>query len=457
MELSKKHQLYIFLLFFEGLVGTSYQVLYIRQFSSTVGMSAEISGIIISIFLGAMSLGYRVGAKSQSDPIHTLGKNFLIVSIIGGITATPSVIDYYLGSDMISNTYWRVAIYSLVSVGGVAFFIAQSLPLLMKFKKWGEDASEQGGNALFVSTLGSMAGAVLPITILAAYIGANNTLLVVGASAAIVGAALYCQKKLQKRQILFLVLSISCLSPITTYLIAEQQNTPFTSTAYNDIYFKRSGDLEIMEANKAYMSVRYISGGSASGYVHFIQQQMKNLGIKDKDILILGAGGFQLHDKDDTNRYVYVDIDGELLEWASKYFSVEKDHVNMIVSDARKFLIEDPREWDVIIMDTFSSSQTIPEHLVTKEFFELARDRLRNIDSLFIANIIASGGFRDKYSQRMYNTIHQAMPFCQTHQVLAAPAEMSNNIVYTCFTVPNEYGVYTDNLRRPNVDITGGD
>jgi predicted membrane-bound spermidine synthase len=457
MTLQHKYALFLFLLFFEGIIGTSYQVLYIRQFSSTVGMSAEITGIIIGVFLGAMSLGYRAGGMVKTSPLAALGKNFLLVVAFGGVTATPLVIEYYLGSDLISNTYLRIALYSVFSVGFVAYFIAQSIPLLIKFKAWGNDASEQGGNALFVSTLGSMVGSIIPSSIMAAYWGATNTLTIIGFCGWIVGTILrlkYRHKKTKKSEWgLIMIALLGAATPISTYLNGHLSGTPYVSTAYNDIYLKHDGNIDIMVANKAFMSLRFKNGNNAAQYVDYIQKQIAGLGTVDKDILILGAGGFQMHKDDDKNRYTYVDIDGDLLDWGQKYFGVNPDTINFVVSDARQFLIENNKQWDIIIMDTFASSSSIPEHLVTKEFFLLARKRIKKETGVFIANIIASGGFKDKYSQRMYNTIHYAMPFCQTQQVVPTLSEDLNNIIYTCFVGPDEQGVYSDDLRRPNVDL----
>lgn len=444
---------FLFLLFFEGIAGTAYQVLFLRQFSASIGSNAELTGIVIGVFLGAMSLGYRYGGKPTTSPLRKLGVNFLLMAAVGGCSASSLVSSAVLSDDWIQSPHIRLLIYSLFSVGVTAFLVSQSLPLLLQYKAWGENTSSQSGNALFVSTIGSMVGAAAPLPFVAPLIGASGTLMLLSIMCTIVGTLLVLNSERHWRSgILIFASMCGAVFPMATYLNATVNNTPFTSTVYNDIYLRTDGNVDIMEMNGARMSMRFKEGGTASSYLHYINNQINMLGVTNKNILVLGAGGFQLHTDEQHNRYTYVDIDQELIEWAGKYFGIDTTKVNLVANDARTFLLENTAKWDVIILDVFNSADNIPAHLVTQEFFTLIQDRLAN-EGVLIANMIASGGFRDTFSQRFHRTVHSVMPFCQIQQILPGKPKDLNNVIYTCFSHSGDEGLYRDDKRSPHSDL----
>ena len=445
---------FFLLLFFEGVAGTTYQVLFIRQFSSSIGSNAEFTGIIICVFLGAMSLGYKVGGRENDTPLRTLGLNFLLMSGFGGVMASSSVSGAFLSSSLIESSHLRLFVYSIFSVGLTAYFVAQSLPLLLQYKRDVVSPASQSGNALFISTVGSMVGAGLPLPLLAPLIGSSATLSLLCLASTVVGCALLLKYRLTVFGVLAITVSVSGIAaPLTPYIKSYVDGSAFSSTVYNDVYLREDNDVLIMEMNNARMSMRFKSGGSASSYVHYINHQFELLGKTNKNVLVLGAGGFQIHEGDSENHYTYVDIDAELLDWASRYFGVNKEEVNLIAKDARAYLVENHSKWDAIVLDVFNSADNIPAHLMTLEFFSLIKSRLGN-DGLFIANTVTSGGFRDKLSQNLYNTIHAAFPFCQVQQTLAGNESQLNNVVYTCFSHQGDKGLYRDDKRARHSDFT---
>jgi spermidine synthase len=71
-----------------------------------------------------------------------------------------------------------------------------------------------------------------------------------------------------------------------------------------------------------------------------------------------------------------VEIDGELLDIGRRYFDLEdRPQLNKIAEDARPFLRRSKARYDVIMVDAYRQPY-IPFYLTTKEFFELARERL---------------------------------------------------------------------------------
>jgi spermidine synthase len=100
--------------------------------------------------------------------------------------------------------------------------------------------------------------------------------------------------------------------------------------------------------------------------------------IKRVLVLGLGAGSIPVY----LQRFVpdavidAVELDPGVIEVAKKYFGLrETGNFHMIPGDARIFLNRHPEPYDLILVDAFTGSY-IPFHLMTKEFYQLVRNRL---------------------------------------------------------------------------------
>lgn len=102
-----------------------------------------------------------------------------------------------------------------------------------------------------------------------------------------------------------------------------------------------------------------------------------------KNVLIIGLGGGTLSN---TIHQIYpeaqitnVEIDPAVIKVAREYFSfIENDKVTSVVQDGRIFVKRaglKKQKYDWIILDAFNGDY-IPEHLLTKEFFEETKNIL---------------------------------------------------------------------------------
>jgi spermidine synthase len=115
-------------------------------------------------------------------------------------------------------------------------------------------------------------------------------------------------------------------------------------------------------------------------YARYVQHLRRilldDLGFRDRDILVLGAGGFTLSHREPTNRYTYVDIDPAIRVIAERDFLREPSRGEFVATDARRFVIETARRFDAVVVDVYSSRTSIPGHLVTREFWRDTRHAL---------------------------------------------------------------------------------
>jgi spermidine synthase len=99
-----------------------------------------------------------------------------------------------------------------------------------------------------------------------------------------------------------------------------------------------------------------------------------------KRILMLGLGGGTLSTY--LGRFLpeahidVVDIDRRVIETAKTYFGLrETEHVHYLDSDGRVFLNRHKELYDLILLDAYRGG-FVPFHLLTREFYDLVRQRL---------------------------------------------------------------------------------
>ncbi len=152
-----------------------------------------------------------------------------------------------------------------------------------------------------------------------------------------------------------------------------------------------------------------------------------------KNILMLGLGGAStqkamIHYHPDVKMET-AEIDPMVADVAQKYFGYKlDDRQKLAVIDGRQFLRRAPGKYDAILMDAYTQGRygaSIPYELVTKEFFEIARDHLAP-DGVLAYNVITilKGYNTSDIVASIYRTLKEVFP-----QVYIFEAKSSLNIV----------------------------
>lgn len=455
--------MFYFLLFIEGFIGLAYQLLFLRQIEPQVGSSSVTTGWIIGLFLLALSIGYREGGKAKLTPYHTLGVNLLKSAAVAGIGMSAAVLDLYFGIMMpVLGRLGSLALYATVVVGPVAYWMGQSLPLLIQRSSWGNQASDKGGNALFLSTLGSFAGAIATPNLLFFMIGATNTLLFTTVIAFGVGVMLCAPMKIWQEPERHYNVKTFVLTGLFVVLGWGVNGTrwldiPHASTAYADMFVLKDESSRYLWSNKLLMSVSSRdTPENQAWYLGETARLMDYHKVDDADILVLGAGGFMLHTTDQReNRYHYIDIDPAIKPFVTAHFNPSAADQRFTAQDARAHLIESDTKQDVIYLDTFSSRHALPRHLLTQEFFALLSTRLKP-DGLLLINAILDPAFNDPYSRNFHYTLLSVFPYCMSSA--GYPGGAAANVIYHCRNRQEIRTIYTDQKNTAeydSVDVMG--
>jgi spermidine synthase len=146
-----------------------------------------------------------------------------------------------------------------------------------------------------------------------------------------------------------------------------------------------------------------------------------NPGARDVLFIGLGAGSSEkrmLHDFPDVQLQA-VEIDPVVAEVAHDYFEVPRSdpRLEIDVEDGRRFLADDERRWDAIVIDAFFAD-AIPFHLVTREFLQLAQSRLEPGGVIVTNAIGAIEGPGSRLFRSIYRTYRTVFPTVLVHPAI---------------------------------------
>ena len=362
-----------------------------RLLAPYFGASTIVWANTIGIVLVALSAGYWYGGRlADRDPTR---EGLYRIVLLSGLllAAVPFAADPFLG----------FAIEALDSISAGAFVgsllgvtVLVATPVLVSgavapyaLRLAVGDVTEAGtvsGRLYAISTVGSLLGTFTSALLFIPLIGTRRTFIVYGL--ALVLIAVY---GLAKRRLLVApaLLTFLLVLPIGTIKGETEAGARVIHEADTEYQYARvvqnldgTRTLELNEGQAVHSLRRpnsYLTDNVWDEYmiVPFAAQDRP-----PRRIAILGnAAG--------TTARAYghyfprtqidgVEIDGELTEIGRRYFDMRAPGLRTHTADARPFLRRTKQRYDAIFVDAYRQPY-IPFYLATKEFFELARDRLR--------------------------------------------------------------------------------
>jgi len=224
---------------------------------------------------------------------------------------------------------------------------------------------------------------------------------------------------------------------------AQSQIVFQTVTPHHSIQVIDQGDLRILSfdgAQQTRMSLRDPLTG------HFQYTELFHMALlwhmDLTNVLMVGLGGGSVQ-RSFAHYYSNVtvetvEIDPEVVRIAREYFAFKESPQQRVhVSDGRAFLLRTRRRFGAIFMDAYTENRYgcfVPPHLVTKEFFELAKSRL-STNGVLVYNVIGRlrGGGADLVGA-LYRTLQAVFP-----QVYAFKARDSQNVVLVATLWPHRF------------------
>ncbi|MDF1684959.1 MAG: fused MFS/spermidine synthase [Legionellaceae bacterium] len=457
-SVQKKHtsRAFIFLLLLtEGFITISLEILSIRQLLPFVGSSVIVTSLIIGVFLLFLSFGYYLGGNCNKKHFEKLQFNFNIAACFAGIGLSYAFCEvfFFMGDHFFTQQrLFSLLIYLLLVLAPVVLLLGQTIPITTNFFKQSDSVNKISSQTLFLSTLGSFLGAVLTSLILLNYLGVGESVLFNALLLLTLSLALAFKiKKHRGTQLFIVMVTASCLYNLNIH--HEKQHFNLTNN-YANYHVQHETNNHVNTSylwiNNALMSSMDETNKSAE-YIEIVKNIVFNeLALKEKEILVVGAGGFSFsYENTFNNHFTYIDIDKNIQQITEKYFLRHPIKGTFVAADARIHFNQKTNNYDLIFSDPYSK-YNIPSSLLTKEYFESLKQHL-NLNGYAVFNIIADPFLRDAYSKRIDNTLSAVFKNCMKQPL---KYQSPSNIIYVCQKNINENDayIYTDNNNRSSMD-----
>jgi spermidine synthase len=362
------------------------------------GASTIVWANTIAVVLVALSIGYWFGGRMADRRPELRALCLLVLSASVLLALVPIVAQPFLSLsvDAFDNISIGAGAGSLL---GVLALVAIPVLMLGAVSPWAirlklqsiEDSGEIAGRMYAISTVGSLLGTFLSALVLIPLVGTQRTFLTFALSLALVAVL-----GLPRRWWL-VPLAVAALFalPVGTVKAAEDGRVIHetdTEYQYARVIERPDGErtLELNEGQAIHSLYRPRSVLTDDYWDDLLVASYSVRPQPPRRIAILGfAGGTtarafaRYHPQ---TRIDGVEIDGELFGIARRYFGVKpRPQLVEHSEDARPFLRHTDARFDAIFVDAYRQPY-IPFYLATREFFELARDRLTP-DGVVVINV----------------------------------------------------------------------
>ena len=408
-----------------GIASISVQFFIQRIAIPYFGSSIYSNSLIVGVFLMALALGYYLGSRLKPR-FELLQYIIFSAGIIYSLLVNSEVLNYFV--TVFGRSYFVLFLFNLISTFplGILFSL---IPIILIGVNRTDKANVSSGRIYSMSTVGNVLGCIITSFFLVYYFGLTNAVLILSVLLFII--SIYVATKVGNKVLFFL-----CATLIVSMRLIPTNDKSKLSTIYSDVKIIETENFKKLMVNNSLASF-YNKKNSYAEYINIIRKDFFE-SSEDKEVLVLGGAGSTIS-HNDNNRYVYVEIDKLLWEFSQNNFlKTKNDGVHF--EDGRRFLIENEKKWDFIVMDIYSNRINIPWHLLTQEFFNLLGSRVKE-NGIIIINAIHNSYFKSKFSRSLFWTIQGSIGPCEVKKI---PNNMElTNFLYYCHSNKHEL-IYTD-------------
>jgi predicted membrane-bound spermidine synthase len=453
-------RLLVFLVFVEGFASLGIEVIALRRLVPHVGSAITVTAPTIALFLLALTIGYWTGGRIKSGFGARVQANFLIAAGLAGVGLSTLFVQGLFA--VIPSSGLAFVLFVAVVVCPPACLLAQTVPLMANLIEH-ERVGAASAVALTASTAGSVLGAVV-ISLGVMQLAGVSAAVALCCAALCLAAGVHALASRQSTRAATAALASAVLvgwnaggpslntleSAYADYRVATRSARALAPD-YSDparVFLVNNQQASLLDASEP---------PKRSPYIERMQRLLLDeLGFSGKQVLVLGAGGFTLSVGDTSNRYTYVDIDPHIRSVAERQFIRGPINGRFVAEDARRFVARTQERFDAVVVDVYTSSNAIPGHLLTAEFWRAAR-RVLSADGVVMANLVLDPALRSAFARNVLATIEQELGRCAV-EVLQRHWAVSN-VVVTCLPCQQEFQratPYTDERSSADLDRAMG-
>jgi spermidine synthase len=382
--------------FVSGAILMALEMVASRFLAPQYGNSIVVWASLISVFLSGLSVGYWLGGTFADRWPSLNGVAAVLISAAGCVLAIPIAARFvfaFAPSDLRTGSL----------AASILLFLAPTIlmgsvsPYAIRLDA--ADRAQLGrssGRLYAISTAGSIFGTIGTAFWLIPYAGVDNLTYLLGATLATLAAAVAIAGGARQRVIRIVVTAGAAGALLIGAVVMASDSTVWRARSsahggakpiyvhdsfYHHIVVSDADGIRSLRFDDYVQSVMSIRDPLEA---HTPYTDHLHLGVAfahPRSVLMIGLGGGTLvkqflHDYPAVHIDV-AEIDPEVVDVARRFFSVPvtDPRVSIATEDGRRFLLRSNRQYDLIVLDAFNR-YSVPFHLVTREFFELCRERL---------------------------------------------------------------------------------
>lgn len=423
---SKKRMFIESVAFIEGAAVLVLEIAGARLLAPAFGSSIFVWTAQICTVLVALAAGYWYGGKRSEGKEGMAGAARMLFGACATLAAALFLSDILLALSTLFGAKIGPFVFSAFLFFLPCFFAGALTPILLRMYV-GEldEVGNDAGKLYAISTLGSLAGALLSAYAIVPFIGAKAGILMTAAAFGLLGFAAAREKKLHAVAALALLL-------ISSYSLAQRSNIFVpegfeVKQSYDSEYFhfriieNSTHRLLLLDAD-AHSMQEIGKAGTGFTYTEWMANAAEGYFASagwtpsDKRVGMVGLGAGSIASRFAQQGYVVdaFEIDPQVYKVAVDEFGLQDyGRMEVHIGDARASLQERDYSFDVLFVDAFASKFSIPFHLATSEAFKEYAKAVSG-DGLIIINIIsAEEGPRSEMFRSVSSTAREAFP----HQV----------------------------------------
>jgi spermidine synthase len=436
-----------------------------RVLAPSFGNSLYVWGALIGIVLAGLSTGYWLGgALADRYPNARL-----LVGILGASALLVLAIPYVDGWILERVVNWDPGPRLNPLLATIFLFGLQSVllgtvsPIAVRLRAHSLDNLGRTAGRLFaLSTAGSIAGTFATAFWLIPELGTDQVLAAAAVALMLAAAGVALAERLVVAGAVALALAgasmgaVSSLAPESGATVSASQLRNWSPVYRRQAADQRAGSIEesqtgyeiLHTSDSQYHRIAVVQDDQ-SRYLRFDSSFQSGMYLDDPfrtrfgysdylqlpfvyrertgKVLYIGLGGGSAPKRSWRDfpgaRIDAVELDPEVVDVAYEYFELPRDpRLKVTVEDGRRYVSANEGPWDVIAVDAFYSD-SIPFHLATREFLELAKSRLTP-GGLVVTNIIGAVNGRDsRLFRSMLRTYRSVFPTVAIHPVMESGGE----------------------------------